>query len=53
MSKSQRLQACVEFYRDISSDSNRSRETPSLGIMEKVKETIPENIGSLNLKNDY
>lgn len=36
--KTQRLQACGEFCRDISSDANRSRETPSLGIMEKVKE---------------
>lgn len=38
MFKTQRLQACRESCRDISSDANQSRETPSLGIMEKAKE---------------
>lgn len=37
MFKTQRLQAHREFFRDILSDANRSRETPSLGIMKKVK----------------
>lgn len=34
MFKTQRLQACGEFCRDISSDANRSRETPVNNIDE-------------------